>query len=125
MAGIGGVTQGSFGVVKIGGNQGLVRPSASFGMPRNLDIPHPISGAGYGAVNVTDGMRFPTVNVPAIPLDTGSSNWFSAAQLNSWFITRSSAPVWDLTELSDPGIIFADNGVVGAGQGIWLVNKVK
>lgn len=125
MAGIGGVTLGSFGFIKIGSSFALARVGAGFSMPRNLDMPHPISGFGFGILNYAEGLKFPTLNCPCIPIDNGvDSGWFTAANFNAWFHTRSSGPVYDLSEITG-GVIFSDNGSVGTGTGVFKVTKVK
>src|SRR5262245_53034586 len=97
---IGGVSQGAYGFAKIGSTVLLLRTGASLAMPRNPEMPHPISGGGNaGIVNYADGLVFPVVNLPVVPLDTGAASWFTAANLNTWFITRSAIPIGDLAEV--------------------------
>lgn len=118
------ITHGFGGWTKIGSIFVLCRPGGSLTMPRQLDIPHPISYQSHGQLNYADGLRFPVTQLPMIPMDQASP-WFTAALLNAWFMTRTSAPVWDLAEITG-GLQFSDNGVnSGAGLGSWMVLKPK
>lgn len=124
MAAAAGVSQGSFGYCKLNSTVVLVRPGASLAMPRNPDMPHPINGAGNaGIVNHADGLHFPVVNIPTIPMDTGAENWLSAAAFNALFVTKSASPVGDLSELTN--LFISDNGSVGNGIGSYKINKAK
>lgn len=124
MAAAGSQTLGVFGFVKLGSTQVLTRTGATLQHPRNLDEPDPINGGGgYGPVNIGNGVMFPVVNIPAVALDAGVAGWFTAANMNAWFQTRSARPIWDLTELST--LIFSANGSIGNGRGSWIVNKPK
>lgn len=120
----GGVTQGTFGFVKINGTVVLIRPGSGQQYPLNSDIPAPINGyGGYGAMNIEQGFQFPQWNVSAVPLDTGAANWLTASNLNAWFMTRSSRPVWDLTALTT--FFYSENGSTGDGQGTYAGTGVK
>lgn len=99
-------------------------------MPRNLDIPYPISNQPFGALNYAEGLKFPVLQLPAIPMDMYRSNgttyatpWFTGTNLQSWMITRTGAPCFDL---GDADIVFSDNGVIdGAGVGSFFVPNAK
>lgn len=80
----------------------LCRPGASVDMPRNLDTPYPISNQPFGILNYADGLRFPSVALPTVPM----SGWFTAANINSWFFTRTSD---DLATIANGGIQFSDS----------------
>lgn len=124
MAGIGGQTHGVFGWTKVGSTLVLMRPGSAFQMPRNLDEPVPINGAGgNGIINIGESVQFPVANIQGVALDNGAAGWLTAANLNAWFRTRSARPVWDLTELS--AFLFSNNGSVGAGRGSWVGNNMK
>lgn len=121
---VGLITHGFGGFAKIGSVYVLNRPGGAVTMPRQLDIPYPISYHNHGALNFADGLRFPVVNMPAVPMDS-TTPWFTAALLNAWFMTRAVMPGNDLTEIAN-GILFCDNGVVsGNGLGGWKVLKPK
>lgn len=120
----GGQTLGTFGFAKLNGTVVVLRPGADQDFPLNPDIPPPINGyGGYGAMNYEEGMQFPQWSLPVVLLDTGAANWFTAANLNSWFLTRSSRPVWDLTALTS--FLYSENGSIGDGQGTWAGDGVK
>lgn len=121
---IGKITHGFGGFTQIGSVRVLNRPGGALTMPRQLDIPYPISYQQFGLMNHADGLRFPVLQVPAIPMDQ-TDPWFTAALLNAWFVTRSAMPTSDLAEIAS-GIIFCDNGVVATtGRGGWKVLKPK
>lgn len=119
-----GITHGFAGYTKVGSVFVLSRPGGQFSMPRALDTPYPISYTNHGLQNYADGLRFPVVNAPAIPMNSASP-WFTGALLNSWFMTRSAFPNVDLTAITG-GVIFSDNGIVsGTGLGTWRALNPK
>jgi hypothetical protein len=121
------ITHGFAGFTQIGSAKALCREGASFLMPRNLDIPYPISVQSFGQLNWGEMPTFPVVQLPLIPMDPlgGTGEWFTAANLNSWFLTRSAAPDYDLTAPTG-GIIFSDNGINNAaGVGTFKINNAK
>ena len=121
---VGGITSGYLGYTKVGSVYVLANPGGAFAMPRALNIPYPLSYSLHGYVNFADGLRFPVVTSPAIPMNS-TTPWFTGALLNSWFFTRSAAPVNDLTAVSG-GIIFSDNGIAsGTGLGTWRALNPK
>lgn len=124
MSAAGGVSQGSFGFCKLNSTVVLIRPGASLAEPRNLEMPHPINGSGYkGIFNKADGLHFPVVNIPTVPMDIGAASWLTAANLNAFFITKAAFPSGDLGELTN--LYLAANGIVNAGATAWKVNKAK
>jgi hypothetical protein len=119
-----GITQGTFGYAKIGSTVILLRPGASLTQPINPEIPAPLNGyGGYGPMNYSMGLQFPQANLPCVPLDAGAAGWLSAANLNSWFITRSARPVWDLGAITT--FVFSENGSVGNSQGVFNATGMK
>jgi hypothetical protein len=115
---------GYTGYLVIDGSRALARPGARMSMPRNLDIPYPISVGKGGAINYAEGLKYPVLQAPLIPMES-TSPWFTAANLNSWFHTRSSGPTYDLAELG-ADLLFSDNGIAaGAGLGSFKMTKVK
>lgn len=118
------------GYLKLGTFRAMCREGASLAMPRTLDIPYPISVQRFGQLNYADGFRFPVIQAPLIPMDMGTDDatipsWFSAANLNAWFVTRGSGPAYDLAEISSD-IQFSDNGVAGGtGWGTYKIIHAK
>lgn len=113
---VGGITHGFQGYTKVGSVYVLSNPGGRFAMPRALNVPYPLSYSLHGYVNFADGLRFPVVTAPAIPMDS-TTPWFTGTLLSSWFFTRSAVPAFDLTAISG-GIIFSDNGIAsGTGLG--------
>lgn len=121
---LGGISHGFSGFTKVGSVYVLSRPGGQFNMPRALDAPYPISFSPHGLQNYADGLRFPVLAFPAIPMNSVTP-WFTAALLNAWFTTRAATPTFDLTAISG-GIIFSDNGIVsGTGLGTWRALNPK
>lgn len=118
------------GFAQVGAIRVLCREGASLSMPRSLDIPYPISAQRYGQLNYADGIRFPVLNMPAIPMDMGGltpaiQGWFNEQVMNDWFITRISPPKYDLMEPVG-GLLFSDNGIGGQpGLGSFKILKAK
>jgi opacity protein-like surface antigen len=115
---------GYTGYMSIDGVRALCRPGARLSMPRNLDIPYPIDMGFGGAVNYAEGLKYPVIQAPLIPMEN-TTPWFTAANLNAWFNTRAAAPTRDLGELAND-LLFSDNGISsGTGLGTFKVVKVK
>lgn len=124
------ITHGYGGFTQIDTVRVLCRPGARLAMPRNQDAPHPISYQQYGLLNYVDGLRFPVLQLPCIPMDMGGvsggvASWFTSALMNAWFMSRSAMPVHDLTAVAN-GILFSDNGIVsGPGLGSFKITQPK
>src|SRR5581483_11370951 len=89
-------------------------PGAQLAMPRNLDTLYPASNQPFGEINLADGLQFPTLNMPLVPMTGMATPWWTAAILNAWFKTRTND---DLSAIGNGGIDFADSSdAAGTGR---------
>src|SRR5215831_2303921 len=114
-----GISQGFRGFVEFGSVRALCRvPGAQHRMPRNLDVPEPISNQ-LGDINYADNVQFPTLSLPLVPMISPNTFW-STGTLQAWFFTRTSD---DISAIS-AGITFADSADA-TGLGRWLITQPK
>lgn len=106
-----GITQWYRGQLIIGSGTGAVRipvlPGATLAMPENYEFPGMISNLQF-QVNFSAGLTFPTLEIPVAV----TNNWFTATNLNAWFITRTAD---DLSAMPDVTLWDGASGVMALG----------
>jgi len=84
-----GFTPGLRNQVVLGSAVLPVLQGSSFSMPKNLAIPQVFSGNNLFQFNSVEGLRYPVVNLNTLL----TKEWFTAANLTKWFLTRTGDDV--------------------------------
>lgn len=96
------------GYAILNGTAVMTTPGAEVDRPRNLEFPYPV-GNRFGQVNYAEGARFPVMRIPVI----GMASYLTAANINTWFLTRGGAAPYDVAALGS-GVEMADVPVADA-----------
>lgn len=95
------IRQGYRSWAKIGSVYVMCRPGAGVSEPRNFDVPYPLNNS-EGELNVTEGLHYPQVNMPIIPVAdyftlTNIENWFHKRGTNTALATYDDLTAYDIT----------------------------